>query len=152
MTSKEALELAILEYEKETIDDENNQWVKNVLKGLKEVKQDLDRLEQLEDNIKIHKETIKMQHSQIESLQSENKKLNKQLDVFFDKLDNNTLRAFDLISYELKDENEKLKKVIEILEGRICVNQDCICYDMCADKPLTDEEIKLVKEYFGNDK
>ena len=47
MTSKEALELAILEYEKETIDDENNQWVKNVLKGLKEVKQDLDRLETL---------------------------------------------------------------------------------------------------------
>ena len=47
MNSKEALELAILEYEKETIDDENNQWVKNVLKGLKEVKQDLERLEVL---------------------------------------------------------------------------------------------------------
>ena len=31
------------------------------------IKQDLDRLEQLEDNIKIHKETIKMQHNQIES-------------------------------------------------------------------------------------
>ena len=47
MTSKEALELAILEYEKETIDDENNQWVKNVLKGLKKVKQDIERLETL---------------------------------------------------------------------------------------------------------
>lgn len=47
MTSKKALELAILEYEKETIDDENNQWVKNVLKGLKEVKQDLEGLEML---------------------------------------------------------------------------------------------------------
>ena len=48
MNSKEALELAILEYEKETIDDENNQWVKNVLKGLKKCKQDLERLEKLE--------------------------------------------------------------------------------------------------------
>lgn len=52
MNSKECLELAILEYEKETIDDENNQWVKNVLKGLKQIKQDLERLEQLEKIIK----------------------------------------------------------------------------------------------------
>ena len=45
MTSKEALELAILEYEKDLEFDENNQWVKNVLKGLKECQQDLDQLE-----------------------------------------------------------------------------------------------------------
>ena len=34
MNSKEALKLAILEYEKDLEFDENNQWVKNVLKGL----------------------------------------------------------------------------------------------------------------------
>ena len=37
MKSKEALELAILEYEKDLETDENNQWVKNVLKGSKNV-------------------------------------------------------------------------------------------------------------------
>ena len=48
MTSKEALKLAILEYIKDLKTDENNQWVKNVLKGLKECQKDLERLEKLE--------------------------------------------------------------------------------------------------------
>ena len=48
MTSKEALELAILDSEKDLEEDENNQWVKNVLKGLKECQKDLERLEKLE--------------------------------------------------------------------------------------------------------
>lgn len=47
MNSKEALKLAILEYEKDLENDENNQWVKNVLKGLKKCQQDLDQLEKL---------------------------------------------------------------------------------------------------------
>ena len=45
MNSKEALELAILDSEKDLEFDENNQWVKNVLKGLKECQQDLEVLE-----------------------------------------------------------------------------------------------------------
>ena len=45
MTSKEALTLAILEYEKDLETDENNQWIKDVLKGLKECQQDLKVLE-----------------------------------------------------------------------------------------------------------
>ena len=45
ITSKEALELAILDSEKDLEEDKNNQWVKNVLKGLKECQKDLDRLE-----------------------------------------------------------------------------------------------------------
>ena len=45
MTSKEALELSILEYEKDLEFDKNNQWVKNVLKGLKECQKDLEQLE-----------------------------------------------------------------------------------------------------------
>ena len=48
MASKEALELAILDSEKDLEEDENNQWVKNVLKGLKECQKDLDRLETYE--------------------------------------------------------------------------------------------------------
>ena len=47
MTSKEALKLAILEYEKDVEFDKNNQWVKDVLKGLKECQQDLKVLETL---------------------------------------------------------------------------------------------------------
>ena len=46
MNSKEALKLTILEYEKDLEFDENNQWVKNVLNGLKECQQDLDQLEE----------------------------------------------------------------------------------------------------------
>ena len=45
MNSKEALKLAILEYEKDLEFDENNQWVKNVLKGLKECLQGIDKFE-----------------------------------------------------------------------------------------------------------
>lgn len=45
MTSKEALKLAILEYVKDLETDKNNQWVKNVLKGLKKCQQDLEILE-----------------------------------------------------------------------------------------------------------
>ena len=44
--SKESLKLAILEYEKDLETDKNNQWVKNVLKGLKKCEQDLDKLDQ----------------------------------------------------------------------------------------------------------
>ena len=45
MNSVEALKLAILEYEKDLETDENNQWVKNVLKGLKKCQQDLEIVE-----------------------------------------------------------------------------------------------------------
>ena len=47
MTSKQALELAILEYKKDLETDENNQLIKDVLKGLKECQQDLKVLETL---------------------------------------------------------------------------------------------------------
>ena len=122
------------------------------------IKQDLERLEKLEDNIKIHKETIKMQHSQIESLQSENEKMNKQLDVFFDKLDKNTIRALDLISYDLYDENSKLKKVIEILKSYDLkveyvegyYTQPIIKFNHTYNEGvvgITIEEFELLKEY-----
>ena len=45
MNGKEALKLAILEYEKDLKFDENNQWVKDVLKGLKKCQQELEKLE-----------------------------------------------------------------------------------------------------------
>ena len=58
MNSKEALKLTILEYEKDLEFDENNQWVKNVLKGLKECQKDLDRLEKLEKTFEILKKSL----------------------------------------------------------------------------------------------
>lgn len=60
MNSKEALKLAILEYEKDLEFDENNQWVKNVLKGLKECQQNLVCLEKLTKAIDILKEVLNM--------------------------------------------------------------------------------------------
>ena len=54
----------------------------------------------------------------------------------------------DTIGYENELEYIKnLINVIEILKGRICVHQGYICYDSYADIKLTDEEIKLLKEY-----
>ena len=58
MNNKEALKLAILEYEKDLEFDENNQWVKNVLTGLKECQQDLEVLDIIKRSIyskEIHK-------------------------------------------------------------------------------------------------
>ena len=58
MNNKEALKLAILEYEKDLEFDENNQWVKNVLNGLKECQQDLEVLDIIKRSIyskEIHK-------------------------------------------------------------------------------------------------
>ena len=46
MTGKKELGLAILEYEKYLETDENNQWAKDVLKGLKKCEQDLNELQQ----------------------------------------------------------------------------------------------------------
>ena len=81
------------------------------------------------------------------------KTLKEEYEKEFEVLEKELLFVRDIKPFDVYEEQyKKLKKVIEILKGRICVHQDCICYDMCADKPLTDEEIKLVKEYFGNDK
>ena len=58
MNSKEALKLAILEYEKDLETDKNNQWVKNVIKGLKKCEQDLEVLDIIKRSIyskEIHK-------------------------------------------------------------------------------------------------
>lgn len=60
MTSKEALKLAILEYEKDLETDKNNQWIKNVLKGLKECQQDLEMSEIFKKHISIRIESLNM--------------------------------------------------------------------------------------------
>jgi len=49
MTSKEAVELARREFETDFEYDENNEWLKRVIRGLKEAEKDLDKLSQLED-------------------------------------------------------------------------------------------------------
>ena len=56
MTRKDALRLAISEYEKDLRTDKNNEWVKSVLKGLKECQQDLEILEILIKNTIIIKD------------------------------------------------------------------------------------------------
>lgn len=127
---------------------------KEELEALKVIKQDLERLEQLEDNIKIHKETIKMQHNQIESLQSSIKEWEK----YFDK---ERQTNFDLIIRQTKT-IDKLKKVIEIIKSKgvqesFLKNTKNVNEYNKAIKHLNyfdeleQEEYDLLKEHLGND-
>ena len=59
MTRKDALRLAISEYEKDLRTDKNNEWVKSVLKGLKECQQDLEILEIFKKNLSVKIESCK---------------------------------------------------------------------------------------------
>ena len=127
MNSKEALELAILEYEKYLETDENNQWVKNVLKGLKEIKQDLERLEVLEKENKKWREIIGCDLCEA---------LGREI---------------------LLEENEKLKKAFKILTQRIVIkaHKNYLFGGRHLDvasttMKLTDEEYELLKEVLEN--
>ena len=106
---------------------------------IKLIKQDLDRLEQLEDNIKIHKETIKMQYNQIEKLKKENKKLKEdRKDILqdFDKLEKviEILKRFNFTMYTIKHNNN---------ETEFKIYTDCLL----ETQELTQEEYELLKEY-----
>ena len=123
MTSKEVLKRLYNDASKRIIDEENKQWYHAEIKqDYMFLKQQLERLEKLEDNIKIHKETIKMQYSQIESLQSENTKLKKIIEIIRTKII--VLVALKL-SKDLDDYNR-----------------------MTNFDNLTQEEYELLKEYF----
>ena len=97
----------------------------------------------------------------LEQLEKENQELNKQLDVFFNNLDKNTLRAFDLISYDLKFENTKLKKAIKILKQYVAISKrrnevngkyDISCiYSFGSYKDIIQEEYELLEEVFGDE-
>ena len=51
MTSKEAIRAVIKEFQKDFEDgEETNQWLTNVIEGLKQVEKDLDRLDTLEED------------------------------------------------------------------------------------------------------
>lgn len=110
MNSKECLELAILEYEKETIDDENNQWVKNVLKGLKQIKQDLDRLEQLEIADKNNEGLVR------ENVELINRNLKLQDD--YQKLKERFKKRAELCS-EFAEYNRQYEKVLDFLIDKL---------------------------------
>lgn len=119
MNSKECLEKISWRY---VMDPSFQEWC-NI------VKQDLDRLENLEDNIKIHKETIKMQQNQIESLQSENTKLEKAIKIIVNK----GIHVLFLKHTKTFDHYNKIVRHQEY-------------YD-----ELTQEEYELLKEVLGND-
>ena len=89
---------------------------------------------------------------ELEKLEKENKELNRQLDVFFNKLDKNTIRAIDLISYDLLDENTKLKKALEILKEVVSLNCDKTLETERQFLRLSKEEYELLKEVLSNDK
>ena len=125
-----------------------NECWKEYQQFCEDIKQDLERLEQLEDNIKIHKETIKMQHNQIESLQSNLKCSQENEEAVLTTLNSET------------DEIEKLKKVIEILKDKFIhhfikyakslTEYNKFIRNSEYDK-LTQKEFELLKEHFGNE-
>lgn len=55
MTSKENLEVVIIEYKKELEEDSNNQWIKNRIIGLENCLKDLEVLEILKKHLLIDK-------------------------------------------------------------------------------------------------
>lgn len=150
MTSKEALELAILEFSKDFEEDTNNQWVKNVIQGLKEAKQALDRLEALNEvlhnNEPMESVDINANHLQelydfIDNLIKENEKLKKVIDII-DKI--------------IK-ENEKFKRVIDILKDRFVIKLYIDSFKRprididCITAILNQEQYDLLKEVFENE-
>lgn len=131
MTSKEALELAILEFSKDLEEDTNNQWLKNVLQGLKETKKELERLEKLSIEID------DLLDDKIELVVK-----NKQQDMLIGKL---------------IQENEKLKQVIDIIKDKfkfelgVSVVKEKYCYSLeflfnNQYFSITKEEYELLKE------
>lgn len=129
MNSREALKLAILEYEKDLEFDENNQWVKNVLKGLKECLQDLDRLEKLE---------------------KENQKLNDFKYMF---INCKKLTPLPKIP-ELEKYNKNAKKhhkdleILEILKRNIYVADNTI---YATPNELEKDDYNKLKEWYDNE-
>ena len=91
------------------------------------IKQDLERVEQLEDNIKIHKGTIKMKQNQIESLQSKNEKLENVIEL-------------------LKDKEVDVCMLLHLIK---CGNDTPQYYNESLEQRyhLTQEEYDLLKEY-----
>lgn len=68
-------------------------------------------------------------------------------EIILEQLNNGYL---DLDTTGYKEELEYVKNLIkafDILKGRICLHNGYVCYDAYADIKLTDEEIKLLKEY-----
>ena len=117
MSSKEAFE-RLLKYAYINASEFIIKYGYSALNDVELIKQDLDRLEQLEDNIKIHKETIKMQHNQIE-------KLEKVIEI---------LKRFNFTIYTIKyNDNETEFKIYT----------DCLL----ETQELTQEEYDLLKEY-----
>ena len=114
MTSKEALENIVINFDNMGMICSNLCYEEFYCKDLhfkeifkteyESILRDLDRLEQLEDNIKIHKETIKMQHNQIESLQSENEKFKKVIEILKKQNEGQTISQEE---FELLKEIEK---------------------------------------------
>ena len=122
--SKKALELAILEYEKDLEYEETNQWVENVLKGLKDLKQDLEKLEK--ENKELRK-SIKSWNENGGNLLKENIKLKKAIEIlkrfdfdiytgaclgFVDPCIKEPL-TFDLDDYEELQQYELIKEVLK---------------------------------------
>lgn len=128
--SKKALELAILEYEKDLEYEETNQWVENVLKGLKEVKQDLEKLEK--ENQELRK-SIKSWNENAGNQLREILKLKNVIDILVDELDIKLVTS--IFADELGD---------YYLEFKIDTNKRIL-------RKITKEKYELLKEVLNNE-
>ena len=143
MNSKEALENIVIDFDNMGMICSNLCYEEFYCKDLhfkeifkteyESILRDLERLEKLEDNIKIHKETIKMQHNQIESLQSENAKLKKVIEFIKENFE-----------VELHYDEEYDEYTICFMEYNECLEEIAITG---ITKYVNKEEYDLLKEY-----
>ena len=109
MTSKEAVKLAYIEFQKDLDYDENNQWLKNVIEGLKEAEKDLEVLETLKPRISLKDKSLKNTYLVIdENGMPELKQCLKDIDVSF-------IEASGFV-FKDSDEHKLLKEWLENVE------------------------------------
>lgn len=157
MTNKEYLELAIIEFEKEQYDDPNNEWLKRVIKGMKDCKQQLDQYDELMLKCK--------------NLEKENQELKDKNFLITKAVESDVSNGelFKSIAKLLQMKVEKLEKALEIIKnkpqyelyliqlGKIKNYNEYLeivrdwDLEYGGDMEYTEEEFNLLREVFCNE-
>ena len=158
MNSKESLELAILEYEKDLETDENNQWVKNVLKGLKEIKQDIESLEKIK-NLRTTPNALETCLANYMNKCIELEKENQDLKEKLKEREEANAHVLNMGVF-IHKENKKLKTVIDVLKNRLNISliEDkqkygftyyLLSLDGVAEREIFKDDYEVLKEVLG---
>lgn len=146
MTSKEAYYILIQAWHgnKDTYDYPSFDDINEAFDTLK---QDLERLEALESNSdKVIKDSVKLINKNLE--------LQARLEVL--EIENQDLKDNEKIitdyGFNLIQENEKLKKVIEIYTKLSTIDKECTTSYLVRNGMITQQEYELLKEVLGDER